>query len=332
MPTTDARVLIREQDVPSAAELVSLHRQMMTIREFEEVVLDLYARALVTGIAHVSIGQEAVAVGVCAALEPTDYITSTHRGHGHCLAKGADPERMFAEMLGRASGYCGGKGGSMHIADPSTGNLGANAIVGGSIGIATGAALGAKLAGSGRVSACFFGDGAANQGQLLESMNMASIWSLPCLYICEDNQYGEYTAKDKVTAGDLGDRATALGITLHRVDGMNVVEVRAVARQAAEAARAGAGPQFLLCETYRYLGHGMGDRDRAYRTKEEETTWRGRDSIVGAATALAERYGEILDEAAIRAEIVAEIRDAVERAKAADLPDAEAVRTNVYCD
>jgi TPP-dependent pyruvate/acetoin dehydrogenase alpha subunit len=330
MSDTDAKLSQREEDAPSADELVSLHRQMVVIREFEQAVLDLYARTMITGIAHVSIGQEAVAVGVCSALSPTDYITSTHRGHGHCLAKGAEPVRMFAEMFGRSSGYCGGKGGSMHIADPSTGNLGANAIVGGSIGLATGAALGAKLAKSGRVTACFFGDGAANQGQLLEAMNMAAIWSLPIVYVCEDNQYGEYTAKAKVTAGDLGDRAGALGITVHRVDGMNVLDVRTTTRLAVDAARAGQGPQFLLCETYRFLGHGMGDRDRAYRTRQEEKDWRSRDPIAAAAAELMLRYGQTLDEAAIRTEIAGEIAAAVEEAKAAAIPEPKAVLQNVY--
>lgn len=316
----------------TADQLVSLARRMVVIREFEQTTLDLYARSLVLGIAHVSIGQEAVPVGICSALRPDDYITSTHRGHGHCIAKGADPELMFAEMLGRVTGYCGGKGGSMHIADPSTGNLGANAIVGGSLAMATGAALASKISGADTVAVCFFGDGAANQGLLLESMNMAAIWSLPCVYVCEDNQYGEYTPKSAVTAGDIGERATALGINLHRVDGMDVLDVRAAAHAAVSEARAGNGPQFLHCETYRFLGHGMSDRDRPYRTRDEETLWRERDPIARALTVLRERFGVDVDGPQVSAEVAEEIKRAVDAAKAAPLPGPEAVLMNVYAD
>jgi acetoin:2,6-dichlorophenolindophenol oxidoreductase subunit alpha len=320
-------------DAELTADLLqSLARQMILIREFEQATLDLYARALVLGIAHVSIGQEAVPVGTCSALRPDDYITSTHRGHGHCIAKGADPERMFAEMLGRVTGYCGGKGGSMHIADPSTGNLGANAIVGGSLAMATGAALAAKMSGTDAVAVCFFGDGAANQGLLLESMNMAAIWSLPCVYVCEDNQYGEYTPKVAVTAGDIGERATSLGIDLLRVDGMDVLDVRAAALFAVDEARAGKGPQFLHCETYRFLGHGMSDRSRPYRTRDEEAEWRLRDPIAQSLARLREWFGVDLDGVALSAEVGDEVTRAVERAKAAPLPGPEAVHDNVYAD
>jgi acetoin:2,6-dichlorophenolindophenol oxidoreductase subunit alpha len=170
-----------------------MYRQMVSIRSFEERVNDLYTRALMPGLAHLYIGEEAVAVGVCEALTREDYITSTHRGHGHCLAKGATPDRMFAELLGKEAGYCRGKGGSMHIADPSTGNLGANAIVAGSVAIATGAALSAKRLGNGRVAVCFFGEGALGQGLLYEVMNLAQLWKLPVIYVCENNLYTEYT-------------------------------------------------------------------------------------------------------------------------------------------
>jgi TPP-dependent pyruvate/acetoin dehydrogenase alpha subunit len=316
----------------TAPELLSLLRRMIEIREFEQATLDLYARADVVGIAHVSIGQEAVPVGVCSQLESTDLITSTHRGHGHCLAKGADPERMFAELLGRASGYCGGKGGSMHIADPATGNLGANAIVGGSLGIATGAALGAKQSRSGRVAVCFFGDGAANQGLTLEVMNMAAIWSLPCVYVLEDNQYGEYTPRDAVTAGDIGDRARALGIEVTRVDGMDVLDVRRHTRVAVGEARGGRGPQFLHCMTYRYLGHGMGDRDRRYRTRAEEADWRTRDPIARAIRVLEEDFSFAFDAEAVRSEVAAEIQHAIERARSAEFPHPDEVSRNVYAD
>src|SRR5574337_2199778 len=176
---------------------------MAKIREFEEKVNELYMKALMPGLAHLYSGQEAVAVGVCEALRRDDYITSTHRGHGHCLAKGASLDRMFAELLGKEAGYCRGKGGSMHIADPDSGNLGANAIIGGSTGIATGAAFSAKRLGNGRVSVCFFGEGALGQGVLYEVMNMASLWKLPVIYVCENNLYNEYTHYLETTAGDL---------------------------------------------------------------------------------------------------------------------------------
>ena len=180
-------------------QALRMYRRMLMIRLFEEQVNELYTRALMPGLAHLYIGEEAVAVGVCEALRPDDYITSTHRGHGHCLAKGAALDRMFAELLGKEAGYCKGKGGSMHIADPDTGNLGANAIVGGSAGIATGAAFSAKRLGTGRVAVCFFGDGALGQGLLYEVMNMAALWKLPVIYVCENNLYNEYTHNSETT-------------------------------------------------------------------------------------------------------------------------------------
>src|SRR5579864_6150840 len=186
-----------------AEKLLRLYRRMMAIRLFEENVNELYTRALMPGLAHLYIGEEAVAVGVCEALRPDDYITSTHRGHGHCLAKGASVDLMFAELLGKEPGYCHGKGGSMHIADQATGNLGANAIVGGSAGIATGSAFSAKMRGTDQVTVCFFGDGALGQGVLYEVMNMAALWKLPVIYVCENNLYNEYTHNSEAAAGDL---------------------------------------------------------------------------------------------------------------------------------
>jgi pyruvate dehydrogenase E1 component alpha subunit len=193
-----------------------MFRQMAKIRAFEEQVNELYKGAKMPGLAHLYVGEEAVAVGVCEALHRDDFITSTHRGHGHCLAKGATVNRMFAELLGKEAGYCRGKGGSMHIADPETGNLGANAIVGGSAGIATGAALSAKMRGSGQVAACFFGDGALGQGLLYEAMNMAALWKLPVIYVCENNLYGEYTPNHETAAGKILDRPRAFGILASR--------------------------------------------------------------------------------------------------------------------
>src|SRR5208337_5521597 len=196
----------------AAEQALRMYRKMISIRAFEEQVNDLYLRALMPGLAHLYIGEEAVAVGVCEALRPDDYITSTHRGHGHCLAKGASVDLMFAELLGKEVGYCKGKGGSMHIADPATGNLGANAIVGGSTGIATGAAFSAQRLGDDRVSVCFFGDGAVAQGLLYESMNLAQLWKLPVIYLCENNLYSQYTHNSEVIAGDILGRPAGMGI------------------------------------------------------------------------------------------------------------------------
>jgi pyruvate dehydrogenase E1 component alpha subunit len=201
---------------------LQMYQQMARIRAFEEKVNELYQSAKMPGLAHLYIGEEAVAVGVCQALRRDDYITSTHRGHGHCLAKGARVDRMFAELLGKAPGYCRGKGGSMHIADPDSGNLGANAIVGGSLGIATGAALSAKMRGTDQVVACFFGDGALGQGLLYEVMNMAALWQLPIIYVCENNLYGEYTHYRETTAGDILARPRAFGIHAETIDGQDV--------------------------------------------------------------------------------------------------------------
>src|SRR5689334_20977502 len=206
-------------------KLVHMYRQMLAIRLFEERVNDLYTRALMPGLAHLYIGEEAIAVGICEALTREDYVTSTHRGHGHCLAKGADPKLMFAELLGKEIGYCKGKGGSMHIADPDTGNLGANAIVGGSSGIATGAAYSAKYLKNGRVAVCFFGEGALGQGVVYEEMNLAQLWKLPVIFCCENNGYNEYTHFSESTAGDVSKRAEAFGMRHETIDGQNVRQV-----------------------------------------------------------------------------------------------------------
>ena len=248
---------------------------MVRIRLFEEQVNELYTRALMPGLAHLYSGEEAVAVGICEALRIDDYITSTHRGHGHCLAKGASPDRMFAELLGKEAGYCRGKGGSMHIADPATGNLGANAIVGGSVGIATGAAFAAKRLGNGRVAVCFFGEGALGQGSLYEVMNLAQLWKLPVIYVCENNLYNEYTHYSETTAGTILGRAAAFGIEAATVDGQDVRAVNEVATRLVSRARGGEGPAFLQADTYRYSGHHVGDINREYyRSKQEEQHWK----------------------------------------------------------
>src|SRR5689334_14960469 len=251
------------------------YRQMVKIRLFEEEVNQLYLGAKMPGLAHLYIGEEAIAVGVCEALRQTDYITSTHRGHGHCIAKGATPDKMFAELLGKAAGYCRGKGGSMHIADQESGNLGANAIVAGSTGIATGAAFSAKRLGNGRVAVCFFGEGALGQGVLYESMNLAQLWKLPVIYVCENNLYNEYTHHSESTAGSMSARPKAFDIMTREVNGQNVREVYETAHELVERARRGEGPAFILCNTYRYLGHHVGDVNRAYyRSPDEEKEWK----------------------------------------------------------
>ncbi|HXG52603.1 MAG TPA: thiamine pyrophosphate-dependent dehydrogenase E1 component subunit alpha [candidate division Zixibacteria bacterium] len=309
------------------------YRQMLTIRLFEEEVNRLYQSGKMPGLAHLYSGQEAVAVGVCEALRRDDYITSTHRGHGHCLAKGASLERMFAELLGKAPGYCSGKGGSMHIADAETGNLGANAIVGGSAGIATGAALSAKMTGSGRVAVCFFGEGALGQGLLYECMNMASLWKLPVVYVCENNLYNEYTRFQETTAGEIAARPAAFAVPCEAVDGQDVIAVHRTSQRLVERARAGEGPAFMLCNTYRFYGHHVGDVDRGYyRSREEEQRWReGRDPIkLLAARLLGSRLadGRLLDQ--IEDEVRRQIAGGVDFAFAAPYPDPSEVERHVY--
>ncbi len=310
-----------------------MFEQMIKIRFFEERVNELYTSAKMPGLAHLYIGQEAVAVGVCEALLNTDYITSTHRGHGHCLAKGAQVNRMFAELLGKADGYCRGKGGSMHIADPETGNLGANAIVGGSAGIATGAAFAARRLGNGRVAVCFFGEGALGQGLLYETMNLASLWALPVLYVCENNLYGEYTHYSETMAGELLARAQAFGIRTQAVDGQDVTRVYKSAQPLVEHARAGEGPAFLLCETYRFHGHHVGDIDRTYyRSKAEEKEWRGnRDPIQLCADWLLAEHNvsnQLLSE--IRSTVQKEVDEAVQFALEAPYPAVSEVSKHIY--
>jgi pyruvate dehydrogenase E1 component alpha subunit len=287
------------------------------------------------GLTHMYSGQEAVAVGICEALTDEDRITSTHRGHGHCVAKGAEFKEMFCELLGKAEGYCRGKGGSMHIADQAHGNLGANAIVGGSTGIATGAALSAKRLGKDYVTVCFFGDGATAQGLLYEVMNMAALWKLPVIYACENNGYSEYTKTDEIAAGSLLARAEAFGIESHVVDGQDVLAVNDLAQKLVARARKGEGPFFVELKTYRYHGHHVGDINRGYyRTKEEEDYWKNeRDPIANFGKWL-EGQGiasaEELD--AIRTGVEKEAADAVAYALAAPYPLAEEVTMHVFVE
>ncbi|MBI2231938.1 MAG: ABC transporter substrate-binding protein [Deltaproteobacteria bacterium] len=309
------------------------YRQMLKIRLFEEEVNQLYLGAKMPGLAHLYIGEEAVAVGICEALRRDDYITSTHRGHGHCLAKGASLDKMFAELLGKAAGYCRGKGGSMHIADQDTGNLGANAIVGGSAGIATGAALSAKMRGTDQVVVCFFGEGALGQGLLYEEMNMASLWKLPVIYVCENNQYNEYTSYRETTAGKVTERAQAFGIHAESIDGQDVKIVHATALKLVERARRGEGPAFLQCNTYRFHGHHVGDIDRAYyRSKKEEEEWKSKRDPVKLLAVWLEK-NKLADSKLfqrIENEVATEIKDAVNFALNAPYPEASEVDQDVY--
>lgn len=320
-----------------AAELtteVALHMyaQMQRIRAFEEKVNELYRGAKMPGLAHLYIGEEAVAVGVCEALRQDDYITSTHRGHGHCLAKGAEIERMFCELLGKEAGYCRGKGGSMHIADHVNGNLGANAIVGGSAGIATGAAFSAKTRGTDQVAVCFFGEGALGQGVLYEVMNLASLMSLPVIYACENNLYNEYTHYRETTAGEIQARAAAFGIPFEEVDGQDVGAVFAAATRAVGRARAGEGPSFLVLNTYRFLGHHVGDVDRSYyRSPEEEERWRSeRDPIAMLSDWLLTQGVEHGALEQLERDAHDEVAAGAEAALAAPFPDPSEVDEHVY--
>lgn len=310
-----------------------MYEQMLKIRVFEEHVNVLYLSAKMPGLAHLYTGEEAVAVGVCEALNRDDYITSTHRGHGHCLAKGASIDRMFAELLGKEAGYCRGKGGSMHIADQETGNLGANAIVGGSAALATGAAMSSKMQGTNQVTACFFGDGALGQGVLYEAMNMASLWKLPIIYVCENNMYNEYTHFSETTAGKMSARPKAFGILTEEVDGQNVQKVYFTALKFVERARRGEGPSFMLCNTYRYHGHHVGDIQRSYyRSKEEEQLWMTqRDPLQLLVTWLVEQRiaaNETLE--MIDHRVHAEVEAGVEFALHAPFPAPGEVDQDVY--
>ncbi|SNY92273.1 pyruvate dehydrogenase E1 component alpha subunit [Cohaesibacter sp. ES.047] len=316
-------------------DYLRIYRQMVRIRTFEDNANQLYLSAKMPGLTHMYSGEEAVAVGICEALKVTDKITSTHRGHGHCVAKGADLKEMFCELLGKEEGYCRGKGGSMHIADQSNGNLGANAIVGGSMGIATGSAYTAKLLGKDDVTVCFFGDGATAQGLMYEVMNMAALWNLPVIYACENNGYSEYTRTDEIAAGSIIARAEAFGIEAHQVDGQDVLAVNELTEKLVARARKGEGPFFIELMTYRYHGHHVGDINREYyRSKKEEQDWKdNRDPITRFRGWLVEQGIASEEEIeAMNAEIKKDAADAVEHALAAKYPDEAEVDMHVYTD
>lgn len=315
--------------------LFELFRCMLRIRAFEERVIDLYARGLVHGLAHLYVGEEAVAAGVCATLRPEDYVVSTHRGHGHCIAKGADMRRMMAEIFGRETGYCRGKGGSMHIADLSKGILGAMGVVGAGMPIAVGAGLGSKLRDSGQVCVCFFGDGASNQGTFHESLNLASLWKLPVVFVCENNAYAISTAQHRhQPIADISVRGAAYAMPGVTVDGNDVEAVYEAAVAAVEAARSGQGPTLLECKTYRWRGHHEGDpgQGTSYRSPEEISQWMARCPIARAREKLL-AAGVPADELERISEAVrAEVEDAVRYARASPEPAEEAMFADVYAN
>jgi len=315
-------------DLKERAELLE---KMLTIRAFDEKVDELYAEGALHGTAHFYVGQEAVAVGVISALREGDVITSTHRGHGHAIAFGLDVERMAAELLGKASGYCHGKGGSMHIADVGAGMLGANGIVGGSMGIACGAAWTFKRRGEERVAVCFFGDGAVQEGIFNEALNMAAIWKLPVAFMCENNQYAmSLSVKRGFSTERISDRAAGYGMPGKTVDGMELDEVHSAASEAVDLARGGGGPTLIEAVTYRYLGHSKSDAN-LYRTRDEISEWRARDPIGRFATQLEEEGSLQKDEWRGMEQAVKErVEEAFEKAAREPEPGPESALEDVY--
>jgi TPP-dependent pyruvate/acetoin dehydrogenase alpha subunit len=316
--------------------LLDLYHSMVRIRMFEERVRDLALKNEIPGFVHVSIGEEASATGVCAALRHTDRITSTHRGHGHLIAKGGRLDRMMAELFGKRTGYCKGKGGSMHIVDFALGILGANGIVGAGLPIATGSALAAVIAGRDDVSACFFGDGASNEGTFHESLNLAAVWKLPVVFVCENNGFGEFTPAQTVTSvRDIAQRAQAYGIPGLIVNGNDVIEVYRYASEAAARARAGEGPTLIECKTYRWEGHVVGEAAflgaAAYRDPKEVEEWKARCPLIRFQKFAAESGRVSAAELRkIEEETAAELEAAVAFARESPLPDAKEVTDDLY--
>ncbi|MCW2951738.1 MAG: hypothetical protein JWQ48_908 [Conexibacter sp.] len=304
-----------------------LYRTMRTIRRFEEQIVELVNANEIAGVTHEYIGQEAVASGVCAALRRDDVITSTHRGHGHVIAKGAAVRGMMAELLGRTTGLNHARGGSMHIADVSLGIYGANGIVAAGAPIAAGAAWAGVQAGSDRVAVCFFGDGAVNQGVLHETMNMAGIWKLPLLFVCENNGYAVSFAQEEATAGSIVERAAAYGMPAERVDGMDAEVVLEATERAVARARAGEGPSFVECTTYRFVGHHTAERTMGlgYRTDEEIERWRLRDPLLVTGGRMSPD-----DVAAVDAEVEALLQEALAFARESPRPQAADAMEYVY--
>lgn len=312
-------------------ELVEFYGKMLEIRFFEEKVFELYAQNLVPGTIHLYAGEEAVAVGVCSNLTQDDYITSTHRGHGHCIAKGADLKRTMAEILGKKTGYCKGKGGSMHIADFTIGMLGATAVVGAGLPIAVGAGLSVKLRKTDQVVACFFGEGASNQGTFHESINMASVWALPVIFVCENNLYAMGTRQSRVmNIQNIADRAIGYGILGIVADGNDVLAVYEATQKAVERARKGEGPTLLECKTYRQKGHSRVDPAR-YRPKEEVEEWLARDPIERLKTKLW-KSGVLTDSEIqqIEKEALDKVEEAVKFAVESPYPTPEEALEDIY--
>lgn len=320
-------------DQYSAAQLKGAFRKMHLIRKFEEGAEDSYMRGLIHGTMHLSIGQEASAVGSCMSLTDQDKITSTHRGHGHCIAKGAELGKMFAEFFGKETGYCKGRGGSMHIADPSRGNLGANGIVGGGLPIAVGTALSAKRLGTGAITVCFFGDGANNEGAFHEALNMARIWTLPVVFVCENNKYGMSTSTARSTAvRHIAERAVAYDMPGVTVDGNDFSAVTEAVDGAVGRARNGEGPSLVENLTYRWRGHSKSDRNR-YRTREEIAEWQTRDPIAAMARMLMDhKIVSEIEIAAIEADAARIIEDAIKFAAEGAAPRIEELARNVYTE
>jgi len=320
----------------SREELLDIYHTMQKIRLFESKVRDLAVAGEIPGFVHVSIGEEASAAGVCAALRTTDRITSTHRGHGHLIAKGGRLDKMMAEIFGKRTGYCKGKGGSMHIVDYSLGILGANGIVGGGLPIATGSALGAVIAGKDDVTVGFFGDGASNEGTFHESLNLAAVWKLPVVFVCENNGFGEFTPMATVTSvKDIAVRAQAYGMPGEIVDGNDVIEVFQHTSAAVARARAGEGPTLIECKTYRWEGHVVGEQaflgDGAYREKSEIEEWKRKCPLIRFEKWCAES-GKI-SSAELRkivADTEKELEEAITFARSSELPDASEVTDDVY--
>ncbi|MDI3532509.1 MAG: acetoin:2,6-dichlorophenolindophenol oxidoreductase subunit alpha [Synergistaceae bacterium] len=315
----------------SKEKLLWMYQKMVEIRKFDLKVDELFKKNMIWGTCHLYVGEEATAVGTCAALESDDYITSTHRGHGHCIAKGADIKRMMAELLGKETGYCKGRGGSMHIVDVSTGNLGANGIVGAGIPIATGAALASKRRKDGKVTVCFFGDGAVNVGPFHESLNMASIWKLPVVYVCENNQYAMSTSVQKATAvRDIAVRGQSYDMPGVVVDGNDVIAVFETVSEAVNRARRGEGPTLVESKTYRFFGHSKSD-PRVYRSREEEQMWMAKDPIPRFANLLKEKGMATEEELKSIDELVdKEMEEALEFALNSPLPKLEEIAKYVY--
>jgi pyruvate dehydrogenase E1 component alpha subunit len=326
MSTTTDTMVLREHGL-------DLFGRMLLIRRFEERAAQLRAAGLIPGFLHPCIGQEASAVGVCDALGPDDVLTSTHRGHGHMIARGADPARMYAELFARTGGYNRGKGGSLHMIDTELGFLGANGIVGGGIPLAGGAALQLKRSGRDAVAVSFFGDGATNEGSFHETLNMAALWKLPVLFVCENNLYGEFTRQsDHMLLTDVADRAASYGLPGVVVDGNDVLAVREVTRQARDRARAGEGPTLIETKTYRHRGHFEGDMAR-YRSKDELASWVERDPVVVFPRTLSENW-DVSDAEldAVRSGVEERLEQCIEWAKEQEHPQPEDALNDVYVD